>query len=83
MFSSFSFNVQKEILLSKFTGSEISLLVAINNVVTTFALLNHRPFPEITTQSILKYFFIQLSWKKDGMRRIFLFMHWLPMKTDM
>lgn len=56
MFSSFSFNVQKEILLSKFTGSEISLLVAINNVVTTFALLNHRPFPEITTQSILKYF---------------------------
>ena len=45
MFSSFSFNVQKEILLSKFTGSEISLLVAINNVVTTFALLNHRPFP--------------------------------------
>lgn len=39
MFSSFSFNVQKEILLSKFTGSEISLLVAINNVVTTNWLL--------------------------------------------
>ena len=37
----------KEILLSKFTGSEISLLVAINNVVTderiSFGRSSHRP----------------------------------------
>lgn len=51
-----SFKVQNEISLSFEVGVCGSFFDATNIVVTTSALSNHFPLPEITTNSILKNF---------------------------
>ena len=54
--SNSSFKVQKDISLASGVALFGSFFEATNIVVTTSALSNHFPFPEITTKSILKNF---------------------------